>query len=93
LLRSYILSGDTGHYNGVIRSLERRGFNVVPVFCSGLDMRGPIEAFLSGGPTGTTIDAMLSLTGFSLVGGPAYSDAAAAAEPSPHSMFPTSRRT
>jgi magnesium chelatase subunit H len=80
LLRSYILSGDTGHYNGVIRSLERRGFNVVPVFSSGLDMRGPIEAFLSGGPTGTRIDAMLSLTGFSLVGGPAYSDAAAAAE-------------
>ncbi|WP_375589033.1 magnesium chelatase subunit H [Hoeflea alexandrii] len=80
LLRSYILSGDTGHYNGVIRSLERRGFNVVPVFSSGLDMRGPIEAFLSGGETGTRIDAMLSLTGFSLVGGPAYSDAAAAAE-------------
>jgi magnesium chelatase subunit H len=49
LLRSYILSGDTGHYNGVIRSLERRGFNVVPVFSAGLDMRGPIDAFLSGG--------------------------------------------
>lgn len=80
LLRSYILSGDTGHYNGVIRALERRGFNVVPVFSSGLDMRGPVEAFLSGGKTGVRIDAMLSLTGFSLVGGPAYSDAAAAAE-------------
>ncbi|WP_394690170.1 magnesium chelatase subunit H [Hoeflea sp.] len=80
LLRSYILSGDTGHYNGVIRALEQRGFNVVPVFCSGLDMRGPIAAFLSGGATGTTIDAMVSLTGFSLVGGPAYSDASAAAE-------------
>ncbi|OCW58476.1 magnesium chelatase subunit H [Hoeflea olei] len=79
LLRSYILSGDTGHYDGVIRALERRGFNVVPVFCSGLDMRGPVRQFLSGGKTGVTIDAMLSLTGFSLVGGPAYSDAAAAA--------------
>jgi len=80
LLRSYILSGDTGHYDGVIASLERRGFNVVPVFCSGLDMRGPVRQFLSGGKTGTTIDTLLSLTGFSLVGGPAYSDAAAAAE-------------
>jgi magnesium chelatase subunit H len=50
LLRSYILSGDTGHYNGVIRvAWTQRGFNVVPVFCSGLDMRGPIAAFLSGG--------------------------------------------
>lgn len=80
LLRSYILSGDTGHYDGVIRCFERRGFNVVPVFCSGLDMRGPIEAFLSGGKTGMRIDAMVSLTGFSLVGGPAYSDAKAAAQ-------------
>ncbi len=80
LLRSYILSGDTGHYDGVIRAFERRGLNVVPVFCSGLDMRGPIKAFLSGGKAGVTVDAMVSLTGFSLVGGPAYSDAKAAAE-------------
>ena len=79
LLRTYILSGDTGHYDRVIAVLEERGFNVVPVFCSGLDMRPAIEAYLSGG-AGRRIDALCSLTGFSLVGGPAYSDAAAAAE-------------
>ncbi|MEO1474346.1 MAG: cobaltochelatase subunit CobN, partial [Pseudomonadota bacterium] len=83
LLRSYILSGDTGHYDGVIRNFEARGLNVVPVFCNGLDMRPAIDAFLSGGiegGAGRPIDAMVSLTGFSLVGGPAYSDATAAAE-------------
>lgn len=79
LLRSYILSGDTGHYDGVIRAFEQDGYNVVPVFCHGLDMRPAIDTYLSGGETGVPIDALVSLTGFSLVGGPAYSDAAAAA--------------
>jgi len=79
LLRSYLLSGDTGHYDGVIRAFEAKGFNAVAVFCNGLDMRPAIDAFLSGGADGYTIDALVSLTGFSLVGGPAYSDADAAA--------------
>ncbi|MEM9878708.1 MAG: cobaltochelatase subunit CobN, partial [Pseudomonadota bacterium] len=79
LLRSYILSGDTAHYDAVIRAFEERGITVVPVFASGLDMRPAIEAFLSGGKTGAQIDALVSLTGFSLVGGPAFSDTAAAA--------------
>ncbi len=79
LLRTYILSGDTGHYDGVIRAFEAKGLNAVPVFCSGLDMRSAIERFLSGGE-GKKIDALVSLTGFSLVGGPAYSDSAAAAK-------------
>lgn len=80
LMRTYILSGDTGHYDRVIRELETRGYNVVPVFCSGLDMRGAIERYMLPANGGVTIDALCSLTGFSLVGGPAYSDAAAAAQ-------------
>lgn len=80
LLRTYILSGDTGHYDGVIAALEARGLNVVPVFCSGLDMRAAIEAYMTSADGRPTVDALCSLTGFSLVGGPAYSDAAAAAE-------------
>jgi magnesium chelatase subunit H len=84
VLRSYILSGDTGHYDGAIAAFEAKGMNVVPVFCNGLDMRPAIDAFLSGNdaqnPQGATIDGLVSLTGFSLVGGPAYSDAKAAAE-------------
>ncbi len=80
LLRTYILSGDTGHYDGVISALESQGFDVVPVFSSGLDMRAAITEFMTDGEGAPTIDALCSLTGFSLVGGPAYSDAAAAAE-------------
>ncbi|MEM6834300.1 MAG: magnesium chelatase subunit H [Pseudomonadota bacterium] len=80
LLRSYLLSGDTAHYDAVISAFEARGVNVVPVFASGLDMRPAIETFLSGGKTGVTVDTLVSLTGFSLVGGPAFSDTAAAAE-------------
>ena len=77
LLRSYILAGDTGHYDGAIRALESRGLKVVPVFSSGLDARPAVERyFLSD--DGIRIDILVSLTGFSLVGGPAYNDSAAA---------------
>jgi magnesium chelatase subunit H len=52
---------------------------VLPAFSSGLDARPALEQFfLRDGVT--TIDALVSLTGFSLIGGPAYNDAAAAAE-------------
>lgn len=79
VLRSYVLAGNTGHYDGVIAALEARGLKVVPAFASGLDARPAIERYFlkDGRPT---VDAMLSLTGFSLVGGPAYNDAQAAAE-------------
>ncbi|MEM7768356.1 MAG: magnesium chelatase subunit H, partial [Pseudomonadota bacterium] len=79
VLRSYLLSGDTGHYDGVIRALEQRGMRVITAFSSGLDARDAIDRyFMSGGKA--TVDALVSLTGFSLVGGPAYNDASAAAE-------------
>jgi magnesium chelatase subunit H len=76
-LRSYMLAGNADHYDGVIRALEARGLNVVPAFSSGLDSRPAIERYFlrDGRPT---IDALVSLTGFSLVGGPAYNDAKAA---------------
>jgi len=76
-LRSYMLAGNSDHYDGVIAALEARGLNVVPVFAAGLDSRPAIEKFFlrDGRPT---IDALVSLTGFSLVGGPAYNDAKAA---------------
>ena len=78
-LRSYMLAGNAAHYDAVIGALEARGLNVVPAFSAGLDSRPAIEAFFmrDGRPT---VDAMVSLTGFSLVGGPAYNDAHAAEE-------------
>ena len=79
LLRSYLLGKDAGHYDGVIKAMEAEGLKVVPVFASGLDARPAIEAFFvkNGKPT---VDAIVNLTGFSLVGGPAYSDTDAAVE-------------
>ena len=73
MLRSYILAGDTAHYDHVIRTFEARGCRVIAGFAGGLDGRPAIEAYHMG-----RIDALVSLTGFSLVGGPAYNDSAAA---------------
>ncbi|MFW5680778.1 MAG: magnesium chelatase subunit H [Pseudomonadota bacterium] len=79
VMRSYVLAGDSGHYDGVIAALERRGLQVVPAYASGLDSRPAIERFFMENGR-CTVDAILSLTGFSLVGGPAFNDAAAAEE-------------
>jgi magnesium chelatase subunit H len=76
-LRSYMLAGNAAHYDGVIAALEARGLRVVPAFSSGLDSRPAIEQFFMDRGR-ATIDALVSLTGFSLVGGPAYNDARAA---------------
>ncbi|MBK1716553.1 magnesium chelatase subunit H [Thiocystis violacea] len=79
LMRSYVLAGNSGHYDGVLNALEARGLQVVPAFASGLDARPAIEKFFMQDGR-ATVDAVVSLTGFSLVGGPAYNDAHAAEE-------------
>lgn len=75
MLRSYLLASDTAHYDAAIRALEAQGLAVIPAFAGGLDGRPAIAAYHHG-----RIDALVSLTGFSLVGGPAYNDSAAAVE-------------
>jgi magnesium chelatase subunit H len=79
VMRSYLLAGNTAHYDAVIAGLEAKGLNVVPAFSGGLDARPAVEAFFKQGGR-PVIDALVSLTGFSLVGGPAYNDAHAAEE-------------
>jgi len=80
LLRSYLLGRDSAHYDGAIAAFEDAGLKVVPVFAAGLDARPAIEEFFIGPEGKPTVDAIVNLTGFSLVGGPAYSDASAARE-------------
>ena len=77
VLRSYVLADDRAQYDAVIAAFEAQGLAVVPAFAGGLDGRPAIDAFFRG-PQGPTVDAMVSLTGFSLVGGPAYNDSPAA---------------
>ncbi|WP_298195259.1 magnesium chelatase subunit H [Novosphingobium sp.] len=77
MLRSYVLAKDARHYDGVIAAMEARGLSVIPAFAGGLDGRPAIEAlFMKDGKA--IVDAVVNLTGFSLVGGPAYNDTAAA---------------
>ena len=77
VMRSYVLAGNSKHYDAVIEDLERRGLRVIPAFASGLDARPAVEQFFMDGDR-PIVDAVVSLTGFSLVGGPAYNDARAA---------------
>ncbi len=79
ILRSYPLAENARHYDGVIATLEARGHRVIPAFASGLDAREAIERYFikDGKPV---IDTLVSLTGFSLVGGPAYNDSKSAEE-------------
>ena len=78
VMRSYLLAGNAGHYDGVITALEARGLRVIPAFATGLDSRPAIEQFFFDAHGRSRIDALVSLTGFSLVGGPAYNDSKAA---------------
>jgi magnesium chelatase subunit H len=49
LLRSYLLAGNAGHYDGVITALEARGLRVMPAFATGLDARPAIDEVLHRG--------------------------------------------
>ncbi len=79
VMRSYLLANNSRHYDAVIEGLEAHGLRVITAFASGLDARPAVERFFvkDGKPI---IDALVSLTGFSLIGGPAYNDAQAAEE-------------
>ena len=75
LQRSHLVTGDSGHYDGMVMELEARGAKVVPVFAGGLDFSIPVERFFFEPITkGALVDTVLSLTGFALVGGPARQD-------------------
>jgi magnesium chelatase subunit H len=76
MMRSYVLASDTGALRRGHPQDAGAGLAVIPAFAGGLDGRPAISTYFEGG----RIDAMVSLTGFSLIGGPAYNDSAAAVE-------------
>eukprot|EP00210_Caulerpa_lentillifera_P005048 g4821.t1 len=82
LQRSHLVTGDEGHYSGVISDLESKGAKVVPVFAGGLDFSSPVKKFFYNPMKSTEsfVDVVVSLTGFALVGGPARQDAPKAVE-------------
>ncbi|HYW32114.1 MAG TPA: magnesium chelatase subunit H [Gemmatimonas sp.] len=76
--RSYLLAGNTLHYAAIVRALEAKGMRVIPAFASALDARPALATYFKDASGRPVIDALVNLTGFSLVGGPAYNDAGAA---------------
>ncbi|NMG18915.1 magnesium chelatase subunit H [Brasilonema bromeliae] len=75
LQRTHLVTGDDAHYVAIVQELEAMGARVLPVFAGGLDFSKPVEAYLYEPTTKTPlVDAVVSLTGFALVGGPARQD-------------------
>jgi magnesium chelatase subunit H len=87
VMRSYVIAGNSAHYDGVIAAFEARGMRVIPAYATGLDARPAMEKFFFIGKR-PVVDAVVSLTGFSLVGGPAYNDAKGAEEMLAHLDVP-----
>jgi len=91
LMRPQIISRTAGHYDGLIRAIEREGVAVIPAISTFMDNREAAGEFFvdhkgnskrSKNGRGLTprVSQMLSLTGFSFVGGPAMNDSDAAVQ-------------
>ncbi len=79
LQRTHLVTGDDAHYVAMVQELEVMGARVVPVFAGGLDFSKPVDEFFwdvsaKGVAPLPLVDAVISLTGFALVGGPARQD-------------------
>jgi len=75
LQRTHLVTGDDAHYVAIVQELESLGAKVLPVFAGGLDFSKPVDAYFYEPTTKTPlVDAVVSLTGFALVGGPARQD-------------------
>ena len=76
LQRTHLVTGDEAHYVAMVQELEYLGARVVPVFSGGLDFSKPVDMFFFDPlePEQAIVDAVVSLTGFALVGGPARQD-------------------
>jgi magnesium chelatase subunit H len=79
LMRPQVISKTTKHYDTLIRSIEAEGLAVIPAIATLMDNREAVSRFFIH-ETNARVSQVISLTGFSFVGGPAMNDSAAAAE-------------
>jgi magnesium chelatase subunit H len=79
LMRPQVVSKTTRHYDTLIRSIEGEGLSVIPAIATLMDNREAVSKFFIY-ESAPRISQILSLTGFSFVGGPAMNDSAAASE-------------
>ena len=96
LMRPQIVSDARQHYDGLIRAIESEGLHVIPAISTFMDNRDACDRFFvdssiesssdrageHGARTNRTprVSQIVSLTGFSFVGGPAMNDSEAAVE-------------
>jgi magnesium chelatase subunit H len=91
LMRPQIISDSRRHYDGLIRAIESEGLSVLPVLSTLMDSRESCKQFfINAGSAAVpiasrvnlhpTVSQVVSLTGFSFVGGPAMNDSEAAVE-------------
>jgi magnesium chelatase subunit H len=88
LMRPQIISDARSHYDGLIRAIEAEGLAVIPAISTFMDNRDACSRFfvepVNGGATRGArkprVSQIVSLTGFSFVGGPAMNDSDAAVE-------------
>ena len=93
LMRPQIISDARRHYDGLIRAIEEEGLSVIPAISTFMDNRDACGKFFveagqgkpenkrrASGEGKSRVSQVISLTGFSFVGGPAMNDSEAAAE-------------
>ena len=78
LMRPQVVSKTTKHYDALIRAVENEGLAVVPAIATLMDNREAVSKFFTNGRE-RRVSQIVSLTGFSFVGGPAMNDSVAAA--------------
>src|ERR1041385_7180690 len=83
LMRPQVISKTTRHYDALIDSIEAEGLSVIPTIATLMDNREAVAKFFvdqGNACAKNRVSQIVSLTGFSFVGGPAMNDSAAAAE-------------
>ncbi len=90
LMRPQVISKTTKHYDALIRAIEAEGLSVIPALSTLMDNRQAVNTFFAQTDEGkvqspkskvqSRVSQIVSLTGFSFVGGPAMNDSEAAAE-------------
>jgi magnesium chelatase subunit H len=85
LMRPQIISDSRRHYDGLIRAIEAEGLGVIPAISTFMDNRDACSRFFveqnsDEEAVNPRVSQIVSLTGFSFVGGPAMNDSEAAVE-------------
>jgi magnesium chelatase subunit H len=80
LMRPQVVSKTTKHYDALITAIESEGLSVIPAIATLMDNREAVSKFFIDSENKPRVSQIVSLTGFSFVGGPAMNDSAAAAQ-------------